>query len=356
MIAPALLIASALSLVNLGIQAAPVVGLEPGSFSVFYMPTIDAGPCDITTGPDGNIWVQDQLVNKLAKINVKTGQVTEYEIPFSLPAFSITLPNVAGRTVLACAVQSGADGNLYASNGLRNQLVQVNTTTGQTNVLTPQPFDPAANGQPFNDIYTSPDGIFFTQSTANVISFYDFAQGNFKSWTIPTLAAGPLGIFYASDGGAWFCEFTGQKIGRLDPKTGTFREYPVPPGLLAPAVMRAETEGRYLWFTAAVGNSVGRIDMTTGNMEAYPNSSPLSVPGVDTKDGQGNVWFSTFNTDELNKIDPKTGGISHVPMPGTLRPAPIGVPYDLSISVTYGPDNAIWFTNDLTNRVGRYQL
>jgi streptogramin lyase len=338
---------------GLGVQAASV---GPGSFSVYYMPTAVAGPCDITTGPDGNIWVQDQLVNKLARIDVTTGLVTEYEIPFTLPGSGITLPNVGGRAVLACAVQPGADGHLYASNGIRNQLVQVNTTTGHVKVLTPQPYDPLGNGQPFNDLYTSPDGMFFTQSTANIISFYDFAKGTFKSWTIPTIGAGPLGIFYASDGAAWFCEFTGQKIGRLDPQTGTFKEYPVPLSLLAPAVMRAETEGRYLWFTAAVGNSIGRIDITNGEMMAYPNDSPLSVPGVDTKDGQGNIWFSTFNTDELNKLDPRTGKVSHVPMPNTLIPAPLGVPYDLSISVTYGPDNAIWFTNDLADRVGRYQL
>ena len=339
-----------------GVHAAPAPRAAAGSFTVYEMPTSLAGPCDLATGPDGNMWVQDQLVNKLARIDATTGKVTEFDIPFTVPELNITLPNIGSRTVLACAIQPGADGHLYASNGRRNQLVKVNVTSEEITVLTPKPYDPIGNLQPFNDLDTGKDGMWFTQSTANVISYYEYATGAFKNYPIP-VPNGPLGIKVASDGSVWFMGFLAQNIGRLDPRTGTFKFFPVPLDLLGPAVVRAETEGKYLWFTAAVGNSLGRIDITNGDLTAFPDDNLLALPGVNTQDNDGNIWYSSFNVNELNKYDPATNKLSHVVMPNTLIPIPISLPYFLDISIAYCPtNNAIYFTNELIDRVGKYQL
>lgn len=340
---------------GLGVGAAPTKRAD-SPFSFYEMPTDLSGPCDLTTGPDGALWVQDQLVNKLARIDVNTGEVDEYEIPFTLPILNVTLPNVAGRTVLGCGIQPGADGHLYASNGMRNQLVKMNVTTKEIEVLTPTPFDPAGNLEPFNDLFTGPDGMFFTQSTGNVVTYYEYATGLFTNFPIPTLLAGPLGMFYASDGGAWFCELLGQKIGRLDPKTGVITEYPVPASLLGPAVMRVETEGKYLWFTATVGNALGRLTMATGEFMAFTNTNLASLPSEDTLDGDGNVWYSTMSQNILNQVDPSTGELTHIVVPGTIIPVPVSVPFYFEVAIHYGPGNAIYFTSNLVNRVGRYQL
>ena len=109
------------------------------------------------------------------------------------------------------------------------------------------------------------------------------------SYTVPTPASSPVGVYVVPSGDVWICEFLGQKIAKFNVQTKTFTEYPVPPTLLGPAVVRAFTSTRYLWFTAIGANAIGRVDITTGAMKAYPNTANLGVPIEDTNDGKGNV-------------------------------------------------------------------
>lgn len=197
--------------------------------------------------------------------------------------------------------------------------------------------------------------MLYTQTTANVISYFSYETETFKDFHPPTPLSGPLGIYVASDGAAWFCEFIANKIGRLDLNTGTFIEYPVPILLSGPAVIRAETEGRYIWFTAFTGNYVGRLEMTTGAIKTFGSQTLLSFPTVNTVDRDENVWFSTATRNTLNYID-KAGNINSIVQPGTLIEAPISIDPRVNIGMHYGPGNAIWFSEVLRNRIGRFQL
>lgn len=104
-------------------------------FTLYELPTPLAGPCDLEVGQDGALWGQGILDNIFFRIDPATGDITEYPIPFTTPldATPIQLPgvlkSVTDRTALSCAIRKGADGNLYAGNGLRNQLVRINPTT-----------------------------------------------------------------------------------------------------------------------------------------------------------------------------------------------------------------------------------
>lgn len=122
--------------------------------------------------------------------------------------------------------------------------------------------------QPFNDMWTGPNGMYFTQTTGNVVTYYEFASGKFTNYQVPTPLSAPLGLKVSSaTGDVWFCEFLASKMAKLDPSTGNITEYPLlDPALAGPAVVRAETEGKYLYFTALLGNSIGRIDMFTGEV------------------------------------------------------------------------------------------
>ncbi|CZR69203.1 uncharacterized protein PAC_19103 [Phialocephala subalpina] len=304
----------------------------------FGMLTALAGPCDLTTSPDGAIWAEDILVDEIARVDVNTGDVTEYDIPFTNGPV-ITTPEIASRGALACAIQPGNDGMLYAASGIRNQFVRINPTAKNIDVFTQTPFKPLGNLQPLNDLWLGPTGMFFSQTTNNVILHFDYKTEEFTNWEVPTPLGGPVEIYYASDDGLRFCEFTGQKIGRLNATDGTFKEYPIPLTLLGPVVMRAETQGQYLWFAAFLANAIGRIDMYTREI-----------------DGDGNIRFSTATQNTLNNLTPSTGEITTVQQPGTLLTAPISVPPAVDIATHYGPGNAIWFTEVANNRIGRYNL
>jgi len=145
--------------------AAPAPQLLPppsdASKFTYYSPlTPNAGPCDLCTGPDGAIWAEDILVNKIQRIDPSTGVVEEYEIPYTTPALDFSvLPTLEGRTAFACAIRPGADGNIYAATGIRNEFVRVNVTTKKIDVFTPPPPNPLGNLQPFNDLWTGPEGV-----------------------------------------------------------------------------------------------------------------------------------------------------------------------------------------------------
>lgn len=333
------------------------------AFTFYDLPPPLSGPCDLCTGPDGGLWGQDQLVNQLFRIEPSTGEIETFEIPFTLePIHNVTLPGVlgdiAGRTALSCAIRPGADGNIYSAFGTRNQLVRINAKTKKIDVFTPDNLlQPLGDLQPFNDLYSARDGIYFTQTSANLISFFSFATEQIESYAIPTIASSPLGMFVDSEGIVWFTELLGQKIGRFDPVTKTFTEYPVPLLALAgPAVIRVETEGRYIWFTAFVGNSMGRLDKFTGEITAYPNPLPGGFVAEDTIDKDGKIWYSTANQNTLSRLDPKTGEQNKIVMPGTIIEAPTSIPLYFVIAMNYGPGNAVWFTQETINKVGRFDL
>lgn len=145
--------------------------------------------------------------------------------------------------------------------------------------------------------------MYFSQTSGNVISLFDYTTNQFTNYPVPTPNSGPLGMRIAADGALWFTEFFANKIGRLNITTGTITEYPVPASGFGPAVMRAETEDRYLWFTALEGNGIGRVDEQTGDVVVYTNPAPLSFPTEDDTDSKGNVCecipFTRFPDDLL---------------------------------------------------------
>jgi hypothetical protein len=135
---------------------------SPARFKYFDNPDLLQGPCDITTGPDGNIWTQNFLDNSISKIETGSGKVTNYKIPYSpdqlYPNQSLPL---TGRVAFACAIQPGSDGNLYAATGIRSQFLKINPSDGKIKVFTPPapnvPF--LGNIQPFNDLWDGGSGV-----------------------------------------------------------------------------------------------------------------------------------------------------------------------------------------------------
>lgn len=325
-------------------------------FTSYTMPSPASGPCDITLGPDGAPWVQEIFNNALAHIDMISGIVTEYPIPFTVPALNTTLPKLIpdeAALLLSCALVTGADGRLYASNGLHNQLVALDVGTGVFSVYTPP--DVLGNAQPLNDVTAAPDAIFFTQTTGNVITRFDLADHEFRNYEVPTKASVPVGVFYASDGGVWFCEFAAGKIGRLNPSTGVIREIDLPVSLNGPLVMRAQI-GNELFFASTVGGSIGSVNVESFAVKAYPIEGKGSAPVEVCPSEEGDVWFTHLLADQLGKLTPGTGTFEEVNLPGAVVSKPVGVPLYVGNGIFCKPGNNVWASETMSNRVVRYSL
>ena len=356
---------AAFSLLFLAAWARPVFEeRKVGTFTFYPLPAVLSGPCDLATGPDGALWGEDILVNYLFRIDPETGATTEYPIPFTTPASNVTIPGISqaiqDRTAFSCAIRTGQDGNIYATNGLRNQLIRINPTTKKIDVFETTPVDPAGNAFPFNDLYSAADGIYVTQTTGNVFQFFSFKDETFTTYNVPTPVALPLGLFVASNGLVYIAELVGNKILTFDPKTKAMHEYTLPQLGQFPAVIRAEKDG-YVYFSLFVGNGIGRINMQTHKIDIFHTDELGGLGSEDTIDKDGGVWLSFFTIDAMARLDTKTLEFSYVPFPKTFAAhggtgVVADIPPYVDIAVNYGPGDAIWFTSVLNNEVGRYSL
>jgi streptogramin lyase len=109
--------------------------------------------------------------------------------------------------------------------------VQIDPATRAMKVFQP-PATVAGNLQPFNDLYTSDDGMWSTQTTGNVLQRFDYATETFETFRVPTPLALPLGLYVASDGVVYVAELLANQILTLDPATGRVEEWPLPEALL----------------------------------------------------------------------------------------------------------------------------
>lgn len=341
---------------------------QEGRFTSYTLPTPLTGPCDLVAGPDGALWGEGILKNNIFRLDPSTGAIEEYTIPFTAgPLSNKTIPGVSGpladRTAFSCAIRNGADGNLYASNGLRNQLVRINPTTKEMKIFQPPlpQQNPAGDLQPFNDLYTAKDGIYLTQTTANTFQFFSFATQSFTTYQCPTPLSLPLGLFVDSSGIVWIAEMLSNKILRFDPKTKQMKDFLLPQPLQFPTVIRAEKDG-YIYFALFTGNGIGRISQKTFHIDLFHTNQLGGIGAEDTIDNCGGVWYSFFNVDALARLDTKTLKFSYVDFPRSLQGQtglmglPGDVPPFVDVAVNYGPGEAIWFASITENRVVRYNI
>jgi hypothetical protein len=129
-------------------------------FTYFNLTTPAAGPCDLYTGPDGNIYATTFLANKLVKVTRTSPnpQLTEITIPYTRSPSPLNVLPAKLQGAGSCVVQPGYDGNVYIATGIRNQIAQYNPRTGKFKF-----FDASGgilgNLQPFNDGWPSKQGV-----------------------------------------------------------------------------------------------------------------------------------------------------------------------------------------------------
>lgn len=117
--------------------------------------------CDADTGPDGNtLWYQDLVASKMGVLNYKTGEIHEYQIPYSSGSES-TPPFVGNLTGGQCVVRTGKDGMVYGGAGTRNEIVQVNPRTNPPTlkIFSSPNQNAAGNLINFNDAWAANTGV-----------------------------------------------------------------------------------------------------------------------------------------------------------------------------------------------------
>ena len=239
-------------------------------------------------------------------------------------------------------IASGSDGALWFTELNANKIGRISVTGDVREYDIPTPSSEPAS------IAAGPDGaLWFTESAANKIGRIT-TSGTITEFDVPTPASTPWQITAGADGAMWFTERAGRKIGRIS-TGGSIVEFTTDNGMGDPvAIARGEDDA--IWFTqASVGYVIGRMEPDGLVTRFFP---PTPGPGylLDLALGSdGALWFTETHH----------GKIGRITSAGVATEYPLSSSASQPVSITSGPDNALWFatnTTATTSAVGRISV
>jgi virginiamycin B lyase len=267
-------------------DAAVVPGPVKVSMQAWPAATPGSRPHDPLAARDGSLWYSGQMVNKLGRVDPKTGAVKEFPLKTAHSG-----PH---------GLVEDASGNIWYTGNTGALVGKLNPKTGEvTEYKMP---DPEAK-DPHTLIFDKGGILWFTVQNANRIGRLDPKTGEVKLLTPPTAKSRPYGMALDSKGNVfvvqfgtnrvarvdmvWYSDYSRGYLGRLDPKTGQVKEWQSPSGpKSAPYGISAIKD--VIWYSEseASPNTVVRFDPKSEKFQTW------TIPGG------GNIVRNTDVTHE----------------------------------------------------------
>ena len=287
----------------------------------YELPGPDRMPWSAVPDGKGNVWLpykSDQ--NKIARVKIDTGEVTEYRVPhkgvaqvhsvFPAPDGSVWLAESNGPNKLGRWDPKTEQITEYQDTGSKHTVrVRQDGLVCSSNLLTL--FDPKTNeythfaGNPtaYGVVFDNDGNCWFTQyGKSGKIGKIDVKTKEVKMWTTPTAAAGRFvyarRIQVDKAGIVWFDESEANQIGRFDPKTETFKEFALPGPMATPYAMNLDKDG-FVWYSSEYMDVYGRMDPNTGKTIEYPFPHSENFSREFFLDDQGRNWYATPSNNKV---------------------------------------------------------
>lgn len=298
--------------------------------TVFPVPTSNAGLGRITTGPDGTMWFVEKDAKRFGRIT-PSARITEW------PLYA------ENEYADAESIDVAADGTVWVVYNGGNYAAAVTFDAAGSPAFLVYDFDGRYGGE----VRADPAG------RAWVTMNYDesgVAVLDPTQWSWPANAPECEDILgEASDGTMW-CGRQGRAF-PLSPGANGGATYPL--GMPSAEWARSLAAGPTgsIWFTSAVeagmfnsatDGAVGYLDQATGAVTAWHTGSK-TAPSSLVAGPDGNMWFTVYQS--------VATGIGHI------SPTGVGAITELNgyepVSLTFGGDGAVWFTDATKNSIVR---
>lgn len=186
---------------------------------------------------------------------------------------------------------------------------------------------------------------------ANVVtkaSITEYQVGDVTSWMHDIAVEPKTGIVWVGDYGK------PNELIRIDPRTGEQKVYPVPLPGAGIHTLNFDRDGA-LWITLQLAHKVVRFDTKTGKWQIYGgftpdarnHSFPLDSSGYVKKDAAGGIYISQWGaSNEIARLDPQTGEVKEIQLPGPKTDKPYGIAIDSK--------GVVWFAKYSDNKIGYY--
>ena len=293
---------------------------------LYTFSTSNVGLMQPAVDAQGNVWAGEMNVNRLGRLNSKTGVVTSWTPPDGQYGIMTTTVDAQGDVWFAEQYA-----NYIGRFDKRQQAFHIFPLgTWKGSPLGPQ------------DLHFDGRGLlWFTAEAGGAIGRLDPRTGAIRLWPVPSPApaipSSPYSLTVTPNGLVWFGEFAGGAIGALDPQTGQITFYRLPNPQAQVFSLATDTTGR-LWFTEVLPGKLGMFDPVTGTLTELPVPALWGKPPALYQlllDHQGNIWFVDVGADALVRYAPEkhTMTFSQLSLPGS---APFGLTLD--------PAGTLWFT------------
>jgi virginiamycin B lyase len=312
-------------------EAVIIDGPAKAEIKMWEVPTQGSRPHDPLAARDGSIWWTGQLVNKLGRVDPKTGTIKEYTLKSAF-----TGPH---------GLAEDKSGNIWFTG---NNAALIGKLDPNSGIVTEYPLpDPNAK-DPHTLNFDQSGMLWFTVQQSNFVGRLDPATGAIKLATSPTPKSRPYGLMINAQGIPVFVEFGSNKIATIDPKTLAIKEYPLPNADARPRRLAIGPDGM-IWYADFARGTIGKLDLATGATKEWPSpSGPKSEPYgmVFTK---GAIWYneSGAKPNTIVRFDPGTEKFQSWAIPGGG---------DIVRNMDVTPDGNPVMANSLTNQVGMVQI
>ena len=257
-----------------------VVRLNPdsGAMEHFKLPFAKtAGIHSVYPAPDGTVWFVETAMGKIAHLDPKTKEITEFQSP--------PLPD--GKRAGAHTIRVDASGTVWVSGG--PTISKFDPASGKFTHFNLAGTYGNVSGQNGDQWFTAfrEKGPIGRVSKDNVLTTFD-----------PPTNGKPQRLEVDADGIVWFTERRGNKMGRLDPKTGAFTEYPLPGPEASPYAIGID-RSKMIWYPSHEQDTMNRFDPKTGNVTTYPYPHSELAMREFFLDSKGRMWYGGSTNNKI---------------------------------------------------------
>ncbi|WP_142213181.1 hypothetical protein [Streptomyces sp. SLBN-118] len=238
---------------------------------------------ELIIGPDGNLWVSQQLEDRVLRVST-TGRVVG----------TIDFPDNSGPH----GIDKDWRGHVWLTEEFANALVELDAT-GKRIASYPLPLPGAGP----HGLRIGCDGhtVWWTGKDNGTVGSFDPRT---HAWTVHSLAPDSQPIYLARGPrcAMFFTELTGNRIGRVD-TNGFLREYAIPTPDSRPIAVAAGRSG-HVWFTEEAGAAYAELDLVTGRITEHRTDVPDAKLAGLAFDCFGNLWVQYNQPGLIDRVRP----------------------------------------------------
>ncbi len=183
-----------------------------------------------------------------------------------------------------------------------------------------------------------------TANVATTTRLSEYEVGDVTSWAHDMAVDPRSGI-------AWVGDYVRDELIAVNPRTGEQKAYPAPVKGTGMHTLNFDRDG-FLWITFQLADKVARFDTAKGEWRIYEglakgtlvHSFALDSEGFVKRNAEGRITLSQFGGNRISLLDPTSGDLKEVALPGAASGRPYGIAVDSR--------GVIWYTKYSENMLG----